>query len=319
VSAPKATDKPGFEDLSVRARRIGLSPDEQRLLDRACEGSPTLRVAHQVGCDFDRVDTVQAGDEELIARVADRVLRRPDASTGRVRRRLAWGFGIAAALVSSASAAWWTGVVRRQVATGTVVVASVAPAAAPRAEAPRAPPQVTPADTDEALSTTPATRREPRVASSPLATRVASSRETPNGAEGSGAGKADGDTPASWFRRANAARRAGDLVVARGLYGELESRFPGSGEARLSHVSLGKLLLASGNAPEAERQFSWYLSSGSGELAEEALVGQAESLDRLGRHEEERKCWERLLRDFPGSVYAAQAKSRIDKLPPPDP
>ena len=67
------------------------------------------------------------------------------------------------------------------------------------------------------------------------------------------------------------------------LYTKLQTKFPGSDEARLSHVSLGKLLLSSGKAADAERQFALYVAAGSRELVEEALVGRAESLQRLGR------------------------------------
>jgi TolA-binding protein len=126
-------------------------------------------------------------------------------------------------------------------------------------------------------------------------------------------------TAADVFRQANLARHAGDLESARALYAELQARFPGSDEARLSLVSMGKLLLAAGRAEEAERQLSRYLSLGDGELTEEALVGRAQSLERLGRSESERQVWERLLRQYPSSVYGASAKRRLADLAPRQP
>jgi TolA-binding protein len=93
----------------------------------------------------------------------------------------------------------------------------------------------------------------------------------------------------------------------------LESDFPASAEAQLARVSLGRVLLLMGRAGEAEQQFALYSSSG-GELAEEALVGQAQSLARLGRSSDELKVWQRLLREFPRSVYAGEANQRLAAL-----
>jgi TolA-binding protein len=115
------------------------------------------------------------------------------------------------------------------------------------------------------------------------------------------------------FREANAARHAGDLAGARALYLRLEREFPDTEEARLSHGSLGKLLLAMGRAQEAERQFEGYLA-GRQELAEEALFGRAQSLAELDSPVEEQRVWARLLREYPNSVYAARARARLAEL-----
>jgi TolA-binding protein len=119
---------------------------------------------------------------------------------------------------------------------------------------------------------------------------------------------------AELFHEANAARRDGDLRRARRLYGQLTAVHPGSDEAGLARVSLGSLLLAAGDARGAEREFRAYLAAGGGQLREEALVGQAQSLGKLGRAGEERAAWRRLLDANPGSVYAAQARQRLDVL-----
>jgi TolA-binding protein len=119
---------------------------------------------------------------------------------------------------------------------------------------------------------------------------------------------------AELFRDANAARRAGDLGRARRLYAALIEQHASSDEAGLARVSLGKLLLASGDARAAEREFRRYLGAGGGQLEEEALVGQAQSLGRLQRSDEERHAWQRLLAAHPSSVYAAQAQQRIAAL-----
>ena len=128
-------------------------------------------------------------------------------------------------------------------------------------------------------------------------------------------GASDGNvTAAELFQRAGAARRSGALANAVALYRDLQARFPAAEEARLSHVSLGKLLLATGRPQEAEHHFATYLAGGAGALAAEAAFGRAQCLERLARPREEREAWLGLLRDHPESVYAAAARKRIAAL-----
>jgi TolA-binding protein len=119
---------------------------------------------------------------------------------------------------------------------------------------------------------------------------------------------------ADLFRTANAARHAADFSKAQRLYTELIAKYPGSDEARIARVSLGKLLLATGDPSAAEQEFQNYLKDGRGQLAEEALVSRAQSLQKLGRKNAERLTWQRLLADYPNSVYAAEARARLRVL-----
>jgi TolA-binding protein len=116
------------------------------------------------------------------------------------------------------------------------------------------------------------------------------------------------------FRDARAARRTGELESARALYSELQASFPESSEARVSRVSLGKLLLLEGDAAAAERQFRAYLASAGGDLVEEALVGRAEALARLGESGEERRVWQLLQARYPSSVYGERARKRLEEM-----
>jgi TolA-binding protein len=99
------------------------------------------------------------------------------------------------------------------------------------------------------------------------------------------------------------------------LFAELQRSFPSTSEARVSRVSLGKLLLGAGRAREAEQQFRAYLTQ-RGDLTEEALVGRAESLARLGQRADERGVWRELLTSRPSSVYATRARERLRELTP---
>ena len=122
------------------------------------------------------------------------------------------------------------------------------------------------------------------------------------------------ETAAELFRLASAARREGDLGRARELFSTLQRKFPESGEARVSRVSLGKLLLAANRPADAEREFAAYLRGNEQVLAEEAYVGRATALSRLGRNADEARVWQDLLRTHPSSLYAAKARERLQTL-----
>ena len=61
-------------DLIVRARRGELSTSDEQRLTQCVRSSPTLRMAHLVGSDFDRVGEVEPGDDQVVRRfVADAI------------------------------------------------------------------------------------------------------------------------------------------------------------------------------------------------------------------------------------------------------
>ncbi|HZO11640.1 MAG TPA: tetratricopeptide repeat protein [Polyangiaceae bacterium] len=121
---------------------------------------------------------------------------------------------------------------------------------------------------------------------------------------------------AELFHRANAARRAGNAAEAARLYRLLQQRFPGSREAGASRLALARLLLDRlGDAAGALALFDQALASG-GVLAEEALLGRAMALGRLGRTADERAAWETFLARYPNSVNAERARRRLDELRP---
>lgn len=128
----------------------------------------------------------------------------------------------------------------------------------------------------------------------------------------------DAVTAAQLFRDANTERHAGNIVRAVELYRELQKRHPEAAESRASRVSVGRLLLdRQGDPAGALAEFDVYLATaqgGGGTLAEEARVGRALALERLGRPEEERRAWEAFLARHPEGLYATHARERLAAL-----
>jgi hypothetical protein len=118
------------------------------------------------------------------------------------------------------------------------------------------------------------------------------------------------------FSRANLARRDGKVREAVRLYRTLQERFAGSSEELVSRVALGRLLLDRlGDSRGALVQFNSYLASpGSGALREEAMVGRALALGRLGRGAEERAAWHALVASWPKSAHTKHARARLAEL-----
>jgi TolA-binding protein len=116
------------------------------------------------------------------------------------------------------------------------------------------------------------------------------------------------------FAAANDARQRGAYAEAIRSYLDLAQRFPQSPEAIASHAIVGRLLLDRGEPSAALAQFDDYLQSGMTTLGEEAGVGRALALERLGRSGEEADAWTSLLSSYPQSVHASRARSRLAKL-----
>jgi hypothetical protein len=131
------------------------------------------------------------------------------------------------------------------------------------------------------------------------------------------AGPEPADAAGLLFSRANAARRARDYGTAATLYDELGRRFGGTREELLARVTYGTLLLdVLGQPQRALGLFDSYLAAArGGTMAEEALVGRAVALGRLGRPVEERAAWHALLAEFPDSAHAERARRRLAELP----
>jgi TolA-binding protein len=251
----------------------------------------------------------------------DRVIARAHPGTARAPR--VWRLGLVAAIVlgSATTLAFWG--VRPSTRGGArgmeTLLAGPATSAGNGRAAPRTPQRSAP----KAMSTGtgPASSAAPSATAAASATRTDTGVEprerasrVPDAAATTAASPATAEGPAALFSAANTARRTGRASQAIALYRELQQGYPSSAEASLSRVSLGRLLLARGQLDGALVQFSTYLRGG-GPLEEEALLGKAKTLAALGRTGDERATWQALLRRFPRSVYAAEARERLGRDP----
>lgn len=281
-------------DLLGRVRRGLASGQERTAFEAHLTSCDTCRMTLDVMGDFDASGEAEPGDSEFVARIAaaaarSRAVPPPTLLRPRHRhRRLA----IAALVLAGTAAASGAGVVAFSFAPR-----QESPAAehAPRHSAP--PPERPPAVGPLApAAVEPSANAEVGVAPRPKAA------------------PAPAASASAMYRAANDARRAGRTSDAIRGYRDLQRRFPSSVEAKASRVSLGGLLLRSGSANDALTQFNAYLDGGSGQLAAEALFGRGRALQALGRSAEEAENLERLLRQYPKSVYATHAQRRLDEL-----
>jgi hypothetical protein len=316
-----------LSDLVARARRYRLSQAERIRLDEHLSKCETCRRARQIGADFDAVARLQPGDDKVIADLADRAIGQ--FKRGTQPRRRARSVSVAAALTcilfsaGAGAAVIWHFQSRSPMRAQSESLPPVA--GAPIAESSSAVSLRSSVRTSEPPLTMPSAPTEsfdvpsvaPRIVppSNPKALRPP---RAPRAAASHGAavsGEPGGDTAASLFADANEERRRAHAVAASALYSQLQQRYPSSNEALVSRVSLGRLLLERGAWSDALSQLDRYLiESPDGVLAPEALFGEAQALQALGRREEERNVLARLLARFADSVYAAQARRRMEEL-----
>lgn len=292
------------EELLERASRGTANPEELARLGQHLAGCVVCRVERAL-VEQAAVDAAPLRDEELVvARLKRGSVARPVAPTGRHSKRKGAFVAIALAAGTVASVA----------AAATFVI--VRGAAAPQAG-------VAPQPSQRPRPAAPAQRSEPVRADEPGDVAEEAKAAEPNDEQGEpviarSAPRAAVE-PASaseLFSRANQARREGKTAEAVRLYRALQERFSGSSEELVSRVTLGRLLLDRlGDSRGALVQFNSYLASpGGGVLREEAMVGRALSLGRLGRAAEERAAWQALLDGFPKSTQRKRAQARLVEL-----
>ena len=278
------------EDLLERAERGSASAADLARLDQHLAECAVCRVERALSSQA-ALDVEPLRDEKLmVARLKRDVAERlKNPSTGRARRK---GAVIALSLVAASLAS--------VAAAATIVL--VQRDAAP----PSAPVEATPARASEPPKPSPAPKAEP----APEPVELAPPEAAPKPAA------LESGSASELFSRANQARRDGKVKEAMRLYRALQERHSGSGEELVSRVALGRLLLDRlGDSRGALVQFNSYLASpGSGALREEAMVGRALALGRIGRVSEERAAWRALLDAWPKSTHAKRARARLAEL-----
>jgi len=300
------------DHLLARRRAGQLSPEESTLLERHASRCATCAFEIAAAQDFDR-DLAAPIDPAALAAITAGVQRRidaPDAAPAARRKRRPALIGVAAAVAVIAASAFAAALSvsrpapapapRRAPPTAMTLVAP--PPARPVATAPASPravPAVNPAAAARVEAPPPARRRRGRT----VAAHAPPSLAARDGARG-------------LFEQAVAARRGGQHALAASLFEQLQHRYGDSEEASISQIALGRLWLDRLNQPaRALAQFESYLAARRrGESREEAMVGRAAALERLGRTASAREAWEAVRDAFPGSVSARRAAMRIDAL-----
>lgn len=292
------------EDLSARSRRVTLGETDERRLGLALESSQESRLLHQAGLDFDAEDAVLPGDEAVADRVAKRVLtqvravRETRRSAPAGRRRLSrWAFAAAAALLSAIATAGTMLAVRhfdlkagyREWFEAPAETAPVVKAPLPLKTAVRAEP-VPSAEPPAVLEAAPAPIQK---------SRPERSASVQNAAE--------------LFASASLARREGGSAAAIALYDSLQSRYPNSPEARAADLPLGMLHLQRGQSRQALVHFQRLRQKNPrGQMASEALWGEAQALSSLGRSADAARAYAEIAEKYPASPYAAAARAKLE-------
>jgi hypothetical protein len=299
--------------------RFDLHPED--LLERASRGAAntaelarlTQHLAECAVCRVERALTVQAAldaaplpeEKLLLARLKRDLAARPAAPAARHgrQRRVFAALSVAAATVATVAAAA-TFVIVRGAAGPEPIVATQPSLRRPPADAPS---RSDPVKTDAPRNAPADAAKVGEASAKPAETELAPL--TPRAA-------ADPESSSELFSRANQARRDGKTTEAVRLYRALQERFSGTSEELVSRVTLGRLLLDRlGDSRGALVQFNSYLASpGGGVLREEAMVGRALSLGRMGRAAEERVAWQALLDAFPKSTQRKRAQARLVEL-----
>jgi TolA-binding protein len=304
------------EELLDRELAGRLTDEERMRLDAhsascvACalvrRGSRDFEIERRsAGGDPITLERIAAGALASLAPVAAPPASRKSFVVPRRRRRRAWAVAAVVMFAATgATASFWSVrhvIVSRLLASPTW---SPTPAAEPKPAAPARiaahQPATEPAPTQAPIA---APAQPVRVAPSAPARPKVVEEPAPLTAD-------------QLFSTANDARRHGDSAQAVKLYRQLQQQFPGTREEAMSRVALARLLLDRGEDPaQALSLFARYLAeSPSGTLAEEARLGKALALQRLGRAQDERQAWQELLALFPNSVQAERARRRLEEL-----
>jgi TolA-binding protein len=302
-----------LDDLLSKRRRGALSDAEERRLTAARRASSEYELALLAGDAFERDGAPAPGDPERLRQIIRAAERR---STGAPRRRFSRPalrtLGVVPVFVAAVAAASIGGyqLFKAPEAPGTPPTLLAPRAPEPAREAP--PIEPTPEHAQPPIEPTPEraqprtrsrfTRPEPQV-SKPSRFPLPATEHRPHE-------PGSAETAQSLFRRANTLRQL-DWPAAAETYAELIRRFPGSLEAAIAEVALGKWSLAQGRSGDALEWFRAHQRRPQRPLAAEALWGEARALESLGSSAAAKRPWQQLLEQYPESPYAGVARERL--------
>lgn len=309
-----SSKRDSIEDLLALARRSALPESSDARLREALAEAPELRVLQEAGLAFEAQAPVLAGDDARIERMTSRVLKSTRLIRFSPRELLALKSGGLALLIAGISLAGIR-VSRWHPHAAKTTAAVRAPATPSLAHDQRLVP-VTPEPAESEAQVPekqPAPSASPAFAKPPVAAPSASASASVS-ANASESPESKYRSASELFADASAARVAGDVPKAIAISELLEQTFPNSTEGITTHLSLGVLYLQQGQPNQALGEFKIYRHIGSTALMAEALWGEKQALEQLGRVSEERAVLEELLTNYPHSAYVGAAEKRLAAL-----
>jgi tetratricopeptide (TPR) repeat protein len=283
--APALEDHP--EDLLDLASRAPLTRAQRHVMNEHLAVCPPcamqMRMARRARLAARSTAQTLSSNPRAVARAIERAQRLGWRRSALGRKRALFGLGVLF-LSSGAFAASWLAV------RGTPDTPALASRASVVAVTPRS--------------------------GSPASDRLESAEEPlvePAAAPRTLRARTDLQTARGLFARARDLRLGGDSDGALKIYRKLQRDYAETRESHLSYLVVGRLWLERGRPDLAVRQFTQYLERG-GAAVEEALAGRATALGRLDRRSDEMADLNRILRDFPTSVYGNRARARLEEL-----
>jgi hypothetical protein len=305
------------EDLLDQERAGELTPSERVRLDSHTMRCAPCALVRAAAHDFESERKSGPGDSALVNRISGVALesaaplmapvsvRRSTFVVSRQRRaRRAWAIAGVLMFAATGAAASFFSVRHLLVSRLFAQAPSQAPMSVPETRDAPAQKVTTPPRIEFAAPPLDPAMPATRLAPAPTAARTKLPDEAPASAE-------------QLFSAANEARRRGDAAQAAKSYRQLlQPQYAGTREATISRFNLAKLLEERGEDPaQSLALFTSFLAeSPNGTLAEEARLGRAVALMRLGRPQEERQAWRDLLSAHPQSIHAERARKRLDEL-----
>jgi len=295
-----------IEDLSTHARRGELGEAGLRQLGVALRASHEARLVHEAGCQFDEIDSILPGDDALARRVVNRVLASRKQKGGTHRRYFQAAM---AALAWSAAAA---------AATPLLVASEVVRPLAPQesASGERMLSERVSLQEHSQRSVAPSKSVVLEAIPRTLESGSTESPESPGKKAKAPRSPREFGSSVQAFAEANRLRRVGRTREAIAEYLSLQKLFPSTNEALNSDLALGLLHLQIGAADAALVHFHRYLRrNANSPMIPEALFGEAQALDWLGRKALAQRSYASLIRRYPESAYASAARAKLQSHP----